>query len=177
MSSQQDATGGRYSPDLLGIYLNDHLAGATAGTELARRMATALRDEPYGEPVSRLAREIALDRAALVEIMKTLGLPVRAYKTSLAWAGEKAARLKLNGRLRRRSPLSTLEEIEMLRLGVEGKAAGWRTLRVLAHTDTRLHTGPLDELMARARQQADELEELRVQAAARLLRPERTDSS
>jgi hypothetical protein len=42
--------------------------------------------------------------------------------------GEKAARLKLNGHLLARSPLSSLEELEMLRLGVEGKAAGWRTL-------------------------------------------------
>jgi hypothetical protein len=42
--------------------------------------------------------------------------------------GEKAARLKLNGHLLARSSLSSLEEVEMLRLGVEGKAAGWRTL-------------------------------------------------
>ena len=64
--------------------------------------------------------------------MAVLGLPVRHYKLSAAWAAEKAARLKLNGRLLSRSPLSSLEELEMLRLGVEGKAAGWRTLRALA---------------------------------------------
>jgi hypothetical protein len=52
----------------------------------------------------------------------------------------------------------------MLRLGVEGKAAGWRTLRVLAETDKRLGPGRLDELIARARRQADLLEELRVRA-------------
>ena len=54
----------------------------------------------------------------------------------------------------------------MLRLGVEGKAAGWRTLRVLADTDTRLDAAVLDELLARARSQRDALEELRVQAAS-----------
>jgi hypothetical protein len=37
-----------------------------------------------------------------------------------------------------RSPLSDLEELELLRLGVEGKAAGWRTLRTQADTDARL---------------------------------------
>jgi hypothetical protein len=42
----------------------------------------------------------------------------------------------------------------MLRLGVEGKAAGWRTLRTLAVTDTRLHLAGLDELISRARRQA-----------------------
>jgi hypothetical protein len=82
---------------------------------------------------------------------------------------EKAARLKLNGRLLSRSPLSSLEELEMLRLGVEGKAAGWRTLRTLAETDSRLNRGRLDELMAGAREQAGLLEELRVQAAAHLI--------
>jgi hypothetical protein len=60
----------------------------------------------------------------------------------------------------------------MLRLGVEGKAAGWRTLRTLADTDSRLNRDRLDELIARARQQADLLEELRVQAAAHLINAE-----
>jgi hypothetical protein len=53
----------------------------------------------------------------------------------------------------------------MLRLGVQGKAAGWRTLRTLADTDTRLDPGRLDELISRARRQADLLEDLRVGAA------------
>ena len=64
--------------------------------------------------------------------MAALGIPVRRYKVGAAWIGEKAGRLKFNGRLLARSPLSDLEELEMLRLGVEGKAAGWRTLRTLA---------------------------------------------
>ena len=55
----------------------------------------------------------------------------------------------------------------MLRLGVEGKAAGWRTLRTLADTDPRLEPALLDELISRARRQADELEDLRVAAVGR----------
>jgi hypothetical protein len=62
----------------------------------------------------------------------------------------------------------------MLRLGVEGKAAGWRTLRVLAETDTRLDAGRLDELISRARRQADLLEELRVRAAGQVIGLEAT---
>jgi hypothetical protein len=34
----------RSGHDLLGIYLNDHLAGATGGLELARRMAASHPD-------------------------------------------------------------------------------------------------------------------------------------
>jgi hypothetical protein len=154
---------------LLGIYLNDHLAGATGGTELARRMAGSHHDPTQRMTLQRLAADITQDRRALLDLMTVLKVPVRHYKTSAAWAAEKAARLKLNGRLLARSPLSSLEELEMLRLGVEGKAAGWRTLHELADTDSRLNHDTLDELMARARQQAALLEELRVQAAAHLI--------
>jgi hypothetical protein len=62
--------------------------------------------------VQRLAAEVGQDRAALEDIMGALGIPVRAYKVYAAWIGEKAARLKLNGYLLTRSPLSGLEELE-----------------------------------------------------------------
>ena len=64
---------------LLGIYLNDHLAGATAGTELARRMARSHRGREDSGPLNRLAAEIAQDRSALTDIMAALGVTVRAY--------------------------------------------------------------------------------------------------
>ncbi len=78
-------------------------------------------------------------------------------------------RLKLNGYLLTRSPLSSLEELELLRLGVEGKAAGWRTLRTLADRDRRLDSARLDELISAARRQAGLLEDLRVQAADQVI--------
>ena len=169
MAGADTATGTRRSGrDLLGIYLNDHLAGATGGLELARRMAASHRGLAAAGTMQRLVAEVAQDRAALEDIMAALGIPVRAYKVHAAWIGEKAARLKLNGHLLTRSPLSSLEELEMLRLGVEGKAAGWRTLRVLAETDKRLESGRLDELIARARRQSDLLEDLRVRAAGQV---------
>ncbi len=62
----------------------------------------------------------------------------------------------------------------MLRLGVEGKAAGWRTLRVLADREPRLDSGELDGLISTARRQADLLEDLRVQAADQIIRTSRT---
>jgi hypothetical protein len=155
--------------DLLGIYLNDHLAGATGGVELARRVARSVGSEDGSSTLKNLAAEIAEDRAALLHIMAELGVVVRGYKVGAAWIGEKVARLKLNGSLVARSPLSSLEEVEMLRLGVEGKAAGWRTLRTLADSDARLDPGRLDELMARARRQAELLEELRVRAARQVI--------
>src|SRR5690348_9870465 len=147
--------------ELLGIYLNDHLAGATGGAELARRVAAARRGEEAGDALLRFAA----DRVALLDMMAALDVPVRTYKVYAGWIGEKAGRLKLNGRLLARSPLSSLEELEMMRLGVEGKAAGWRTLQLVADTDPRLDRARLAELIARAESQLELLEGLRVRAA------------
>ena len=152
--------------DLLGVYLNDHLAGSTVGLELARRMAASAEPDSV---LRGLVAEIAEDRSALLAIMATLGIRVRGYKVFAAWAGEKAGRLKLNGHLLSRSPLSSLEETEMLRLGVEGKASGWRTLRALASRDSRLDAGHLDQLLARADRQSSALETLRVSIAEQAL--------
>lgn len=160
--------------NLLGIYLNDHLAGATVGTELARRVAGSHQDREEGSVLQRVATEVAQDRSSLLDIMAALGIPVRVYKVCAGWIGEKAGRLKLNGFLLGRSPLSSLEELEMLRLGVEGKAAGWRTLRTLAETDRRLDPARLDDLILRASRQAELLEELRLRAADQVISLERT---
>ena len=161
-------------PRLLGIYLNDHLAGATGGLELARRVARSTLIPADARVLQRLAAEIAADRRALLEMMAALGVPARSYKRYAAWIGEKAGRLKINGHLLTRSPLSSLEELELLRLGVEGKAAGWRTLRTLADRDRRLHSGRLDELISAARRQAGLLEDLRIQAADQVIAADQT---
>src|SRR5258705_12725348 len=94
--------------NLLGIYLNDHLAGATGGAELARRMA-APRRPPAQRALQRLADEIAEDLAALLEIMAALGIPVRGYKACAAGIGEKAGRLALDCHQLTRTPPSSPE--------------------------------------------------------------------
>jgi hypothetical protein len=43
----------------LGIYLNDHLAGATAGAELARRVAGSHQDPRHRKRLAGLAADIA----------------------------------------------------------------------------------------------------------------------
>jgi hypothetical protein len=161
-------TSTKHEPDLLGIYLNDHLAGATAGMELARRAAKAAKAGDTAGPLRTFAAEVTEDRRALLDMMAALGVPVRSYKVWSAWIGEKAGRFKLNGRLLTRSPLSDLLELEILRLAVEGKAAGWRTLRTLAGPGRKLDAGRLDELISRAHRQAEMLEDLRIRRASRI---------
>ena len=47
--------------DLLAIYLNDHLAGATAGRELVRRARGANDGTELGAYLETLAREVEAD--------------------------------------------------------------------------------------------------------------------
>ena len=150
---------------LLAIYLNDHLAGAAGGVELAHRLADAEEGTDLGKTVTNLAKEITEDRAALVRIMRSLDVTPRHRFSVLGWMVEKVARLKLNGRLLHRSPLSTLVELEALRLGVLGKHQLWTVLARTHAEDPRLNTDRLHELQHRAEQQAATLETLR-QAAA-----------
>ncbi|MGI8336167.1 hypothetical protein ACRYCC_40015 [Actinomadura scrupuli] len=157
----------RPDPGLLGIYLNDHLTGATAGMELARRMAGSQHMPDARDELRRLADEIAEDRAALTQIMETLGVPLRHYKVYLGWVAEKVGRIKPNGRLVGRSPLSDLLELESLMLGVEGKAALWRVLRNIAGAERRLETRRLDKLIERAQSQSRTLGELHLKVASR----------
>ncbi|TDD98182.1 hypothetical protein [Actinomadura rubrisoli] len=156
--------------EFLGIYLNDHLAGAAGGVELARRLARAHRGSDDAERLTRLAADIAADRGALLSILRSLGIPVRRYKSAAARAAEKAGRLKFNGRLLSRSPLSDLVELEALRVAVEGKAAGWRTLLDVADQEPELDAGRLRTLLARADAQVTVLEELRIAAVDRAFR-------
>jgi hypothetical protein len=151
--------------DHLSIYLNDHLAGSTLGVELARRAAGENRETPYGPVLETIAQEIAEDRAALVDVMQRLDVGRDRVKVALAWGAEKAGRLKVNGTPLRYSPLSRLEELEMLSLGVEGKLALWQALRRTHGDDARLQGVDLEALIDRARSQRRRLEQQRRRAA------------
>lgn len=153
---------------LLGIYLNDHLAGATGGVELARRVADAQRGSEHGPELARVADEIAADRDTLLSIMGRLGVPVRQYKVYLGWVAEKAGRLKSNGTVFRRSPLSSVVELEGLAIGIRGKIAGWRTLTAVAEHDDRVERANIDALITRADHQLDSVEVARMDAVTDL---------
>jgi len=156
---------------LLGIYLNDHLAGATSGVRLAQRVAAVHRDLPTGAALRSLSDEIDSDRSSLISMMRRLGVPRRRYKVLAGWIAELAGRAKANGRVLPRSPLSTVEELEVLRLGVEGKRVGWSTLRTIAAADQDLDLDPteLDDLIEGATSQIERLDDLHRQAVREVL--------
>jgi hypothetical protein len=149
---------------LLAIYLNDHLAGATAGVELARRALKENRENEYGRFLATLADEIAEDRRTLIELMELLAVPRSKLKAPAAWALEKVGRLKLNGRIRGYSPLSRLIEFEGLAGGIEAKRAMWLALLRIQANDERLRDFGLEALAARADDQRQRLEPHRLAA-------------
>jgi hypothetical protein len=150
---------------LLAIYLNDHLAGATLGVELARRLRTANQgDSEFGPELAEVCAEIEVDRETLVAVMEKLGVGQSRLKPLAAVLGERLGRLKLNGRLRGYSPLSRLDELEFLQLGVVGKRRLWQALE---HTHSgELGDFELDALAERATGQLKRLEALHRKAAA-----------
>jgi len=151
----------------LAIYLGDHHAAAVGAVQLARRAAASNRGTRYGEVLAALADEIEEDRQSLRLIMQRLGIRPDPAKAALAWGAEKLGRLKLNGQLTGYSPLSRLEELEILALGVEGKLAMWQALeRAVSHG---IPEAELQTLIKRARAQRRRLERHRLDAAAEAL--------
>ena len=149
----------------LSIYLNDHLAGAVIGLQLARRTLAQNPEGALADFLRVLAREIEEDRGALARLMESLEITTNPVKVAVAWFGEKLGWLKLNGRVLGYSPLSRVEELEFLSLAVEGKRLLWRLLETLAESDDRLKGFDLDTLARRAEVQRDELERHRLAAA------------
>ncbi len=149
----------------LAIYLNDHLAGATVGVELARRLRGSNKNDPeFGPPLSEICAEIEEDRETLQAVMVQLGIGQSKVKPLLASLGERLGRLKTNGQLRGYSPLSRLVELEMLQIGVAGKRRLWRALE---HTHADDLSGfEFGSLAERATEQLRRLEALHLKAAA-----------
>jgi hypothetical protein len=152
----------------LRIYLNDHLAGASAGEALAERCLSNNQGTPLGHYLIRFLEEVRQDRGAILELMRRLQFPCNRGKIIAGWAAEKVGRLKLNGQLRGYSDLSRLLELEGLCLGVEGKLSGWRSLHK-ALPDSALEGIDLETLINRATGQRQELERHRLEAASRAL--------
>src|ERR671916_42159 len=136
---------------LLGTYLNDHLAGATIGVELARRARGSNEGTEYGQ--------------ALQELMGRLEIRRDYPKVAFGWIAEKVGRLKPNGQLTGYSPLSRLIELETLALGITGKLSLWEALAEVADEDTRLDRAELTELSQRAERQRADVWRLRQRAA------------
>jgi ferritin-like metal-binding protein YciE len=153
------------SNDLLTIYLNDHLAGATAGSDLAARAAAENEGNEFRDALAGLATEIAQDREELLAIMKSLGRQIDHVKLAVGWTAEKLARFKPNGRVFGYSPLSRLLELEGLQSGIRTKRALWAALDEVSDLYPVLDAQRLRALGARADRQLEVVDRLQRRAA------------
>ena len=152
----------------LATYLNDHVLGATLGTELVRRAARENQGSGLGEFLTGLAQEIDDDRNTLLALMAELGVKPDRLKVAAGWTGEKLGRLKPNAQLRGYSPLSPLVELEGLLIGIQGKLAMWRLLAEVAQ-DVGLDRPRLEALATRAERQQADVERHRLDVGRRAL--------
>jgi hypothetical protein len=153
------------SNELLGVYLNDHLAGSAAGTELAGKLRDNHRGTDFGDTMAALHQDISQDKDTLEELMGQLEVERHPVKEAAGWMLEKLSRLRLNPALTGGAELTRLLETEALSLGIEGKLAMWLALKEAAAADPRLAGTDFDRLIERARGQRRALEPHRLAAA------------
>ena len=169
MTARRQVDETRAAPDgeghrLLAVYMNDQLALGVLWRELARRSQKSNAGTELGDVLARVATAIAEDVATFEQIMDRLAIPRRGLKPGLAVVAERLGRLKLNGRLTGYSPLSRFEELDFLRMGIDGKIVLWRSLRDLADLGLRLPEIDFDHLVERAERQRAEIKPFRAEA-------------
>ncbi len=154
----------------LDLYLIDHLTAATGGLRLAERARDGHRDrdDELHRLLATLTEEIRDDRTELRRMLSRVGASPDPIKLAAAVAGELVGRLKRNGRLVRRSPLSSLVELEGLAIALRGKRCGWTALQ--AADDERLAGFDFAALVRRADDQYERIEAARRRVAADVLR-------
>ncbi len=154
--------------DLLAVYVRNHLAAARGGADLFRRVARSTQATPTGAELAALAADVDADLETLLALARDLSITENKPFGLAARLGEKVGRLKPNGSLVRRSPLTDLIELEGLLDAVAAKLAGWNALLCVPDTRIGRQRERLEDLHARAIDQRSRLDALHDDAAARI---------
>ena len=153
------------------VYLNDHLAGAMLGSDLAEQIRSQNQSTSLGEVMGLLAPQIEEDRQTLIALMKSMDSSQNPVKQAGAWVTEKASRLKFMGMSSGDPELGTFMALETLALGVQGKLGLWEALKQVTDQHPAITSVNLDKLIDRAEAQYDMLERERLTAGVRALGP------
>jgi hypothetical protein len=151
------------------VYLNDHLAGATLGRDLAEQIHQQHEGTALGEVMGSVAAQIDEDRDTLLELMDKMETSRNPVKQAAGWVTEKASRVKFSGALAGDREHGEFMALESLALGVQGKASMWNALKEVADEYAPLRWMNLDELLSRAESQYATLEQERLAAGRRAL--------
>lgn len=151
------------------VYLNDHLAGAMLGSDLAEQIRDGHEGTPLGDVMASIAAEVEEDRQTLLDLMERMGTSKNPVKQATGWIAEKASRAKFSGVTSRGREHGAFMALESLTLGVEGKRSMWKVLKKLASEYPALAATNLDELINRAEAQHATLERERLAAGTQAL--------
>lgn len=143
----------------LATYLNDHLAGSTAALELLGHLERT--QLPLADFFARLRHDVEMDRKELEKIIAERGATKSPVREAAAWIFEKVARLKMAMDDPSGDRVKLLECLEAIAIGIHGKGALWRVLKILPS----LKGTDFDRLIERADEQRARIEPLRLEAA------------
>jgi hypothetical protein len=151
----------------LEVYLTDHLAGGTAGVNLAEMAAEEHRSDEHGAFFGEITSEIKADHETLERMIAELGVQKSATKAAAAEVGSKIMAPKFVGG--DDDQLNAFITLETLSMGVEGKVCMWKALKTVEDAYPTLKNYDLDELIARGESQRERIEATRLQIAPQAL--------
>lgn len=154
---------------VLTTYLNDHLAGSVAALEMLDHLIEHTRGPQWDSSLTRLRRAVAEDQEILRGLLKQLGGSESPVRKAAAWLGEKIGEVKLRLDDAGDGELRTLEALEALCLGIQGKLALWRALSTTAGV-VELQALDYVELGRRGAEQFAQADALRLEVASSALR-------
>lgn len=137
-------------------YLADHLAGSSAGIDLAESLA---KNNPGNGFFESLVTDIKKDQDALERVMEKIGASESSLKTAGAQVAQKiGSGLTGVGGTGMTEKLGVLREAELLSMGILGKVCLWDALNELSDADERLGSFDFGKWAAAARSQLSGLD-------------------
>jgi hypothetical protein len=115
--------------DHLVTYLNDHLAAAIAGRELAKRCHSSNKGSALGAFLEKLILVLERQESLIKKLIAALNAAESMSKKLAAWTAEKLGRLKLNDAILSYSDLSRVVELEGLVLVLQSLSSMWEVLK------------------------------------------------
>lgn len=157
--------------EFLGIYLNDHLAGALVALELLQHLERAYSGHAVEQFATALRADIEDDRRELRQLMRQLNVAESRARQATAWVAERVTLMKLRLDDWAAGDFRLFEALEALALGIEGKRALWVALAEAAQRAPVLRLLDYDRLVRRAVEQRERVEARRLATALSVLVP------
>ena len=146
----------------IAIYLNDHLAGATAAMTLLDRMQTM---PDIADLARELQKEIGEDVDQLKSLMAHLKIEQSYPRRAMGWLAETFTEVKLFWDDDPNNKFAVFESLEMLFVGIEGKLALWNVLETISTCNESLKFLNYAKLAERAMNQKSKVDLFRRAAA------------